>query len=248
MKDIGISNAEQWRPLSYIGFEHPFFSIDLETVINTWIVLGVLILLVMLGRLALRYKLSTARYLTVAYVRSFIDLCSGSFGFFSYHHTAFILSIFTFIILCNYISLIPGIEEPTKQLNTTLALGLLSFLYIQIHAIKAHGIKGYVKEYFTPFFFMFPLHVVGKLSTIVSISFRLFGNIFGGSTILHIYTMVLQNSWLLELGGLLLGINIIMVGFFILFEGFLQAFVFTMLTMTYLSIALSHDQDIGEMT
>ena len=247
MKGIGLLNSKQWQPLSYFGFEHPFFSIDSETVINTWIVLLVLIVLIIAARSAIRYKSSIGRYIALSYVRSFIDLCSQSFGFYSFDHSAFIIALFTFIILCNCIALIPWVEEPTKELNTTLALGIFSFIYIQTYAIKAHGLRGYLKEYFAPFFFMFPLHVIGKLSTVVSISFRLFGNIFGGSTILHIYTMVITSSWLLELVGLLSGLNMVMVGFFIIFEGFLQAFVFTMLSMTYLAIALSHE-DVGEMT
>lgn len=253
MKDIGLLNTEQWRPLSYFGLEHPFFSIDKHTVINTWIVLIALVILVIVARVAMKRKSSMGRYIALSYVRSFIDLCSQSFGAFFFNHTAFIIALFTFIILCNTIAIIPWVEEPTKELNTTLALGILSFLYIQIYAIKAHGLGGYIKEYFTPFFFMFPLHLIGKLSTVVSISFRLFGNIFGGATIILIYTKVLQSSWLLEIAGLITGLNIVMVGFFIIFEGFLQAFVFTMLSMTYLAIAIAHEDEseheqIGEMT
>lgn len=248
MKDVGLLNIKQWHPLSYFGLEHPFFAIDADTVINTWIVLFVLILLILVARIMLTRRLSIGRYITLAYARSFIDLCSQSFGFFSFDHTAFIISLFTFIILCNCIAIIPWVEEPTKELNTTLALGIVAFLYTQIYAIKSHGVGGYLKEYFAPFFFMFPLHLIGKLSSVISISFRLFGNIFGGSTIVHIYTLVLKSSWFFELIGLLTGLNLVIVGFFILFEGFLQAFVFTMLAMTYLSIALAHDQEIGEMT
>lgn len=248
MKTIGLSSVRQWRPFSYIGLNNPFFSIDVDTVVNTWIVLLVLILLIIAARIALTRRSSVTRYMIIQYVRTFVDLCSQSFGFFSFEHTAFIIALFTYILLCNCIAILPYVEEPTKELNTTLALGLISFFYIQYHAIKAHGIGHYIKEFFTPFFFMFPLHVIGKLSTIVSISFRLFGNIFGGATIVHIYTGILKNSWFLELIGLFSGMNLIMVGFFILFEGFLQAFVFTMLSMTYLAIALSHNEEIGEMT
>lgn len=245
--DIGLLNGKQWRPLSYLGFDHPFFSINSETIINTWIVIAAIILLIIVARWALRYKSSTGRYIVLTYIRSFIDLCSQSFGYFSFGHTAFIISLFTFIIFCNCIAVLPFVDEPTKDLNTALSLGILSFLYIQIAAIKTHGFYGYLKEYFLPFFFMFPLHIIGKISTVISISFRLFGNIFGGATIVHIYLAVLKTSWLIELAGLISGINIIIVGFFILFEGFLQAFVFTMLSMTYLAIALSHE-DVGEMT
>lgn len=245
---IGHSSINQWHPLSSLGFNHPFFSIDTDTVINTWIALLVLILLIIAARIALTRKSSVTRYMVIQYVRTFVDLCSQSFGFFSFEHTAFIIALFTYILLCNCIAILPWVEEPTKELNTTLALGLISFFYIQYHAIKEHGFWHYFKEFFTPFFFMFPLHIIGKLSTIVSMSFRLFGNIFGGATIVHIYSGILSNSWFLQLVGLFSGINLIMVGFFILFEGFLQAFVFTMLSMTYLAIALSHNEEIGEMT
>ena len=248
MKDVGLLTVKQWRPFSYIGLEHPFFSLDVETIINTWVVLAVIIILMVLARFSLRRKSSVGRFIALNYTRMFIDLCSQSFGFFAFNHTAFIISLFSFIIVANCISILPWVGEPTTQLNTTLALGIFSFLYIQVYAIKTHGPLGYIKEYFTPFFFMFPLHLIGKLSTVVSISFRLFGNIFGGSTIMHIYTMVLKSSWILEMAGIITGLNLLMTGFFILFEGFLQAFVFTMLAMTYLAIALTHEEDIGEMT
>ncbi len=248
MKDVEILSHKQWHPLSYFGLEHPFFSIDSHTVINTWIVLAVLILLVILARVSLHYKTSIGRYISLNFMRTFMELCTQSLGYFAFNHITFITSIFTFIVLCNIIAIIPYVEEPTKELNTTLALAIIAFLYIQIYAIKAHGFLGYLKEYLVPFFFMFPLHIVGKISTIISMSFRLFGNIFGGATIVHIFNLVLQNSILFQLIGIFSGLNILMFAFFILFEGFLQAFVFTMLTITYLAIALAHDQTIGEMT
>lgn len=248
MKDIGLINGNQWHPFSYFGYKHSFFSIDADTVINTWMVLLVILILALTARIMLTRKSGIGRYLVISYVRNFIDLCNQSLGFFSFNHIAFIIALFTFIIVSNCIAIIPGIEEPTKELNTTLALGIIAFLYVQSYAIKEHSFFGYLKEYFVPFFVMFPLHVIGKLSSIVSISFRLFGNIFGGATIVHIYTSVLQTSWLVELFGLLSGLNLLIVAFFILFEGFLQAFVFTMLTITYLAIALTHDEDIGDMT
>ncbi len=248
MKDIELLGGKQWQPLRQFGISHPFFAIDKSTVINTWITLGALFILIILARFFLRRRLSTGRYIVLSYVRSFIDLVSQSLGYFSYNHSVFVVALFTFIILCNCIAILPWVEEPTKELNTTFALGLIAFFYIQIYAIKAHGFFGYLKEYFTPFFFMFPLHVIGKISTIISMSFRLFGNIFGSATIMHIYQALLAGSPWFQIFGLLSGLNILMVSFFIIFEGCLQAFVFTMLTVTYLAIALAHDDQIGEMT
>jgi F-type H+-transporting ATPase subunit a len=247
MKGIELFDDSYWKPLSAFGIDNTFVTFNAHTLINTWVVLAVLIILAIATHFILKRKSSISRYMLLTYIQSFVDLCSQTFGFFSFAHSAFIIALFTFIVLCNCIAIIPWVEEPTKDLNTTLALGIFSFVYIQLYAIKEHGFFGYLKEYFAPFFFMFPLHVIGKLSTIVSISFRLFGNIFGGATIVHIYNSVLSGSWLFQLAGLVTGLNIVIIGFFILFEGFLQAFVFTMLAMTYLAIALAHEE-IGEMT
>ena len=129
-------------------------------------------------------------------------------------------------------------EEPTKDLNTTLAFGLIAFVYTQANAIQKFGFLAYIKEYFSPFFIMFPLHVVGKLASIMSISFRLFGNIYGGFMISDIYFSVLHRFWLYEIMGLVTGLNMLIILFFSLFEGLLQAFVFTMLSLTYLATAI----------
>ena len=80
-------------------------------------------------------------------------------------------------------------EEPTQNLNTTLALAMTSFFYVQYNGIRAHGIKGYLKEYTEPFIIMAPLHIISKLASIVSMSFRLFGNIYGGA-ISQVYILI----------------------------------------------------------
>ena len=157
-------------------------------------------------------------------------------------HFAFVTSIFLFILFCNIISIVPWMEEPTQNLNTTLALGITSFLYVQFNGLRAHGIKGYLKEYTEPFFIMAPLHVIGKLASIVSMSFRLFGNIFGGAIITGMYMNLIKRYVILEIVGLGMGLNFVILFFFGLFEGFLQAFVFTMLSLTYLSIAIAHEE------
>ena len=88
---------------------------------------------------------------------------------------------------------------------------------------------------------MLPLNIIGKISSIISVSFRLFGNIFGGSIITKLYFTAIQGSVLFELLGIFSGLNLLIVCFFTLFEGLLQAFVFAMLTLTYLSIGCSEE-------
>ena len=95
-----------------------------------------------------------------------------------------------------------------------------------------------------PFFVMFPLNVVGTLTLIISLSFRLFGNIFGGFIISSLYTKMISGSVLLQILALITGCNIAIMIIFGVFEGIIQAFVFSMLTLTYLSIEIISDDEI----
>ena len=134
--------------------------------------------------------------------------------------------------------LLPAFEEPTSDYNVPLALALLFVVGIGHMAhMRKHGIGGYVKSYFDPGgimgLVMFPLNVVGKIAEVVSISFRLFGNIFGGVVILVVVGGLLHHL-LLPVG---------LMGFFGIFVGTIQAFVFTMLALTYISLGVAEDED-----
>jgi F-type H+-transporting ATPase subunit a len=130
--------------------------------------------------------------------------------------------------------LLPAFHEPTADYNVPLALALL-FVVIIGHGgtIRKHGVRGYLKGYFEPGgamgIVMFPLNVVGKIAEVVSISFRLFGNIFGGVVILVVVSGLLHHL-VLPVG---------LMGFFGVFAGTIQAFVFTMLALTYISLGVA---------
>jgi F-type H+-transporting ATPase subunit a len=149
-------------------------------------------------------------------------------------------------LLCNISSLLPLIEEPTKDINATLALGFISFFYVQGHAIAHHGFIEYAKGFLEPFFIMLPLNLLGTLTSIISLSFRLFGNIFGGYTITSLYHTLLSQSIFYELIGVCSGFNLFMSVVFTLFEGTMQAFVFSMLSLTFLSMEISSESENNE--
>jgi F-type H+-transporting ATPase subunit a len=133
----------------------------------------------------------------------------------------------------------PKIEEPTKFLSTDLAAALLVFLVGHASAIKEKGLLAYFKGYMDPvpshapwifFFFLNPffyLNIIGELGKVVSHSVRLFGNVFGGGIIIFIVATLLRHV-LLPVG---------LYAFFGLLAGSIQAFVFTMLAVTYISLA-----------
>ncbi|MBA3752431.1 F0F1 ATP synthase subunit A, partial [Candidatus Dependentiae bacterium] len=193
----GLEQAWHWYPLAPLGITHPLAAVQADTLINTWIVLAVMGVLILLARWALSHKKSTAAFIVKALVKNYMLLVVESSGTFVYRYYAFIGSLFTFIILCNWIALIPYVEEPTKDINTTLALGITVFFYLQKEIIKVHGLAHYLREYFAPISLPFPLNILvgllmlplkllGEFASIISLSFRLFGNIFGGTIILNI--------------------------------------------------------------
>lgn len=235
MKGLELIEAE-WNLGSLFGIENTFLQITQKTVITTWCILIALCIIILLMRKALSYRFG--RFCIVSTIRFFMNLTTQALGTFSYTHFCFITAIFVYILLCNLSALIPWVEEPTKDLNTTLALGCVTFLHRQIVTIRTHGIRAYMQEYFEPFFIMLPLNIIGKFASIISISFRLFGNIFGGAIIMDLYFQALEGSIPLMLIMDLSGTTIAIMTFFIIFEGSLQAFVFTMLTLTYLSISI----------
>lgn len=139
---------------------------------------------------------------------------------------------FLFIWIQNLLGLIPGFLPPTQNLNSTFALGVLSFIAYNIYGFREHG-WAYLKQFLGPVMLLAPLfifiEVLSHVFRSVSLGFRLFGNMVGD----HI----------------VIGIFLDMVPFFIpvifyflgLFVCTLQAFVFTILSMVYVSLAISHD-------
>lgn len=216
--------------------------LDLSLIIQTGAVIFVCACLSIIGRATARLPNTPNGYISRSYVRFFMDLVEQSCGREALRHTLFIASLFSFILICNTISLIPGLHEPTENLNTTLALALISFCYVTIQSIRSVGIKNYLAEYFQPFFFLFPLHVLGKISSIVSLACRLFGNIYGGTIIVQMLKKAVSGSIIAHLLCLCTGFSLLVTLFFIVFEGIIQAFVFSILTLTYLSMGIVQEE------
>ena len=152
----------------------------------------------------------------------------------------FVMGCFIFILSLNYLGLIPGLQSPTADLNTTLALGVTALIGVHIIAIKENGIPGYLKHFIgDPWWLgplMFPLHIVGELARAGSLAIRLFGNIYGEETVIFQLTLLGLGIWFPVQFPML---------FFGLFGGFLQAFVFSILTSIYIVTFLEHGDDHG---
>ena len=135
-----------------------------------------------------------------------------------------------YILCCNWIGLIPGMLSPTANINTPLSCALMVFLVTHAVGIKEHGLK-YIKHFTGPIWWMVPLilpiELIGHLSRVLSLTFRLFGNIMGEDLVLAI---------LIFLAGKFLAPVPMM--FLAIFTSFVQAFIFSLLTMMYIAGSL----------
>jgi F-type H+-transporting ATPase subunit a len=202
---------------------------------QTWMVLShmllVLIIILLVARSAtkkMQLVPSGTQNLMEAYVSGVVSMGADTMG--EENSRRFMPLIGTLglvIFLSNMIGIIPGFESPTANINFTLSLALIVFIYYNYLGIKENGFINYFKHFMGPVPvlapLMFPIEIISHLSRIVSLAFRLMGSIRGDDMFLMVLLMLVP--WLLPLPG-----------FFLLFAfGSLQAFIFMILTYVYIS-------------
>lgn len=198
-----------------------------QTIVMTWVVIAMLIVFAFLATRNLRLVPNPLQIVAEFFVRGFYGLTRDALDEeMAKKYFPLICALFMFLLLSNWLGVIPKFHEPTKDLNTTLGFGIMGFFIAHYAGIKKKGIKKYLTEYFEPIFIMAPLNVISEIAKVISISFRLYGNILGGAIIILIVSYLVY--------GLILPpfLNV----FFVFFVGTIQAFVFTMLTLVYISV------------
>lgn len=145
-----------------------------------------------------------------------------------------VATIGLFVGIANLIGVVPGFEAPTAFLEMPLTLALVVFIYYNFEGIRRQGVVKYFKHFLGPvwwlYWLMFPIEIVSHFSRLVSLSFRLFGNVKGDDMFLMVILMLAP--WLLP-----------MIPFALLtFMALLQAFIFMMLTYVYLGGAVAVDE------
>jgi F-type H+-transporting ATPase subunit a len=238
MESIGSREVLHYVPFTSIMW--PLGGINTLTVLNTILVMAVLWTLLYLGARRFAWIPSRGQLTVELILDAFDSLVSSAMELgktAERHYLPLISVLFVYICLCNSIVLlpIPHIEEPTSDLNCTFGLGAMSVSYALYRGFKAHGIKGYLAEMagpmkiLAPFFFL--LHWVEEISRMISISFRLFGNIMGAAIVLTVVS-TLSYGLVIPLG---------LYGFLFIFEAAVQGFVFAMLTLMYIASAVRHE-------
>jgi F-type H+-transporting ATPase subunit a len=141
-------------------------------------------------------------------------------------------SLAFFILFSNLLGLVPGFLPPTDNLNTTVACALVVFFATHYYGIKTHGLK-YIKHFMGPVWWLSPLffiiEVISHLARVLSLSMRLFGNIMADHTLLSL-TLLTPSFLVIFLPPLAMFLGI--------FVSLIQAFIFTLLSMVYISLAI----------
>jgi len=167
---------------------------------------------------------------------SFDNMIQESLGREGRKFLPLILTLFLFVLISNWMTAVPYLAAPTRDPNTTLALALIVLLAAHVSAIRKKGIIRYVKAYFQPYWFMFPSNVFSEVSKTASHAFRLFGNIFAGGAVVSIVPVILLQLFKWFGFALSLAVMPVLNAFFGIFIGGVQAFVFAILALAYISV------------
>lgn len=194
-----------------------------ETVVTTWVIMAVLVAGSWLITRRLRRDPSTVQSvaellcdLVDSQIRETMRTEPGPYR-------AFIGTLFLFILVANWSSMIPGVEPPTAHLETDAGLAILVFFAVIWYGLKAGGARGYLKSFAAPTPLMIPLNFIESITRTFSLLVRLFGNVMSGVFVIGI---------VLSLAGLLVPIPFMALD---LLTGLVQAYIFAVLAMVFIS-------------
>jgi len=213
-----------------IGFGH--FAHAYPHVIYTWFVM---ILLIVLGAIAAKGvtmvpgKMQNLFEMVISGIEEFMVDQTGEEGRWVF---PILGTVFLYIFTCNLIGLVPTLMPPTASINTTVSCAITVFVFTHFIGFKYHGLK-YYKHFMGPVWWLSPLilpiELVSHFARVLSLSMRLFGNMFGHEMVLFIF---------FGLAGLFLApLPIMAMGIFV---SFVQAFIFFLLSTIYFMLSMEH--------
>jgi len=194
-----------------------------QAVVVTWAIMALLVL----GGLFFSRRLSLVPSTTQAFLELIVEAVDSQIrdtmrvkpG----PYRAFIGTLFVFIFVANWSSLVPGVDPPTARLETDAALALLVFLAVIWFGVRSGGVRGYLATFASPSLLMIPLNIVESVTRSFSMMVRLFGNVMSGVFVVGI---------VLSLAGLLVPIPLMALD---LLTGAVQAYIFAVLAMVFIA-------------
>lgn len=213
-----------------------------ESILLSWVIIaGVALLLHWLTRDLKTKDISKRQVLAEMAVQTVYQLVDDTMGKGKRKFAPYIGALFTFSIFGSLISLF-GLRSVTSDFSVVLTWALITFIWVHYTKIRTNGFFGYLKGYASPVFVMLPMNVLSEVSLPVSMSIRHFGNIASGMIISSlVYFALTSITKAIGVAFMTIGIPAVLSLYFDLFSGFMQAFIFIMLTMVNVSNAAETD-------
>ena len=198
-----------------------------ESVVVTWILMSVLLVVCILLTRNFKTKNPGKRQIIVETAVTWIqNIVGGMLGEEAKEYTAYLSAILIYIGLSNIMGIF-GLKPPTKDMNVTIALSLMSIILVQIAGIRHKKVGGWMKSFTQPVAIITPLNILEILIKPLSLCMRLFGNVLGAFVIMELIKILIPVAIPVPFGL-----------YFDLFDGILQAYVFVFLTSLYVKEAV----------
>ena len=197
-----------------------------DTLVTSWAVVILIIIGAKLATRNLKIRPGKVQNALEAFIKLIHDQIEPMLPGEGWRFLPFIATIFIYIGIGNLIGILPGVPSPTGDLNTTVGLALVVFLVSQVEGMRDNGVWGYIRGFWQPVIFLLPINLVSELAKPISHSFRLFGNVVGGAIIIGLIYQAAP--WL---------IPIPLHVWFDLFVGLIQALIYGMVAVAYISVA-----------
>ena len=220
--------------LTKMGF-HP----DPAAPIPNYISMQILVILIILAAaIYLRSRLSVdnpgkLQHFMEVFVQFTENMCNDVIGHEGQRYVPLIGTLGIFVLLCNLLGIFPSFATATGTIYVTLGCALVAFLYYNYHGIRQHGIFGYLKHLSGPLwwlaFLILPVEIVSNTLRLLSLSVRLWANMVVGELIEHVFTSL---------------VPVLVPAIFValhVFVSFLQAYIFMILPVVYISLAVSEE-------
>jgi F-type H+-transporting ATPase subunit a len=199
---------------------------NLDTLYMTWLTMAILVF----GSLVVRmnWKLVPGGWQSMVelIIEGLVTQIETTIGANGRKVAPLLITLFLFLLIANWLGLVPGFTSPTNDINTTLGLALLIVATVHVYGVKTKGMLAHFKHFIEPTILFLPINIIEEVAKPVTLSFRLFGNIVAGENLIVILGILVPyfvpTLWLT----------------FSVFVGLIQAMIFTMLSMSYLSNSL----------
>ena len=200
-----------------------------ESIIVQWVVIAILLAVVLILTHNMKVVPETKRQAAAEMIVGFFtDTVDTTMGPKYNKYRAYIMALFCFIMLQNLMGLL-GLRNPTADVSVTGTLAVITFCLVQYNKGKTGKFKGYMKSFIEPLPFMLPFNIIGEFANPLALALRLFGNMIAGT--------VINALIYFALGKLAILIPAIASLYFDIFSAVMQAYIFIMLSMSYITSA-----------